>query len=211
MRTIILLDFDGVILDSVPIKDEAFLSLFSDYSPEIQVKAERFWVDTRGMDRAERIRQGFFESANIRPTEKQLASLIKRYKERIACSMFHAPWMNGAIEFLSTQQHGPIFVVSAAPEDEVLSIVTKRQIDQYVQRVYGGPRSKVDNIAMIFSDTQEDITNTIFVGDTLHDLSAAQTFSIPFLGIVKEGAPSPFPQDVPVTHDLRDIDLFLNP
>ncbi len=31
----------------------------------------------------------------------------------------------------------------------VLSIVTKRQIDQYVQRVYGGPRSKVDNIAMI--------------------------------------------------------------
>ena len=211
MRTVILLDFDGVILDSVPIKDEAFLSLFSNYSSEIQAKAKQFWIDTRGMDRVGRIRQGFLKSTGIKPTEKQLASLIKRYKERIACSMFHAPWMNGAIEFLSTQQHGPVFVVSAAPEEEVLSIVTKRQIDQYVQRVYGGPKSKVDNIAMIFSDTQEDITNTIFVGDALNDLSAAQTFSIPFLGIVKEGAPSPFPKDVPVAHDLRDIDLFLNP
>ncbi len=210
MRTVILLDFDGVILDSVPIKDEAFLSLFSNYSSEIQAKAKQFWIDTRGMDRVGRIRQGFLKSTGIKPTEKQLASLIERYKERIACSMLHAPWIKGAIEFLSTQHLGPAIIVSAAPAQEVRAVVAERQLDQYIHSVFGGPESKVNNIKTIFTDTQKNIANSIFVGDTLHDLSAAQTLSIPFLGIVKEGTPSPFPEDVPTTSDLRDIEFFLS-
>ncbi|MHC8597357.1 HAD family hydrolase [Arenicellales bacterium IMCC55707] len=210
MTAIILLDFDGVILDSVSIKDEAFLSLFSNHGPETQGKAKEFWFNTRGMNRAKRIRKGFFESTNINLTEKQLTSLIDLYKKRIMSSMMNAHWVKGAIEFLSTQQHGPVFIVTAAPEEEVRSVIAKRQISQYIQGVYGGPRSKVDNIAMVFADAQREITKTIFVGDSLNDLTSAQFYSIPFLGIVKEGATSPFPRDVPVAHDLRDVDQFLN-
>ncbi len=210
MTTVILLDFDGVILDSVPIKDKAFFSLFSEYSPEIQAKAKQFWSDTRGMDRAGRIRQGFSESVGVRVTDKQLASLIGRYKNRVVSSMRHAPWIKGAIEFLATQQHGPVFVVSAAPQQEIRTIVSERQIDQYIHSAFGGPESKVNNIKAIFSSMQQGITDSIFVGDTLNDFSVAQTLSIPFLGVVKEGAPSPFPKDVPTRSDLRDINFFLN-
>ena len=53
MTTVILLDFDGVILDSIPIKDRAFLRLFSIYSTEVQAKAERFWAQTRGISKVE--------------------------------------------------------------------------------------------------------------------------------------------------------------
>ena len=65
MTKVILLDFDGVILDSVPIKDQAFLNLFSDYSVEVQENARRFWASTRGMDRSKRIQQGFWELSLI--------------------------------------------------------------------------------------------------------------------------------------------------
>ena len=210
MTTVILLDFDGVILDSVPIKDQAFLELFSGYGGEVQAKARRFWAATRGMDRSERIQQGFSECTNIKPTGPKLASLIAQYKTDIERSMISAPWINGAFEFLSTRQKNPIFIVSAAPQIEVQNIVINRGIDQYIDSIFGGPESKINNIKTIFSTLKQDPVRSIFAGATLRDLSVANTLLIPFLGVVKEGAPSPFPPDVPTVSDLRDISLFLH-
>ena len=210
MTTVILLDFDGVILDSIPIKDRAFLRLFSIYSTEVQAKAERFWAQTRGMDRSQRIQQGFFECTSIKPTGPKLASLIDQYKADIDRSLISAPWINGAVEFLSANRNSPIFVVSAAPQIEVHNIVVDRGIDQYINSVFGGPKSKINNIKTIFSSLTQNPKDSIFAGDTLSDFKVANALSIPFLGVVKEGVSSPFPSEVPTVSDLRAISSFLH-
>ena len=210
MTKVILLDFDGVILDSVPIKDQAFLNLFSDYSVEIQENARRFWASTRGMDRSKRIQQGFWECANIKPTGSDLASLIKRYKVDIERSLISAPWIEGAIEFLSTPQKYPIFIVSAAPQIEVRNIVVTRGIDRYIHSVFGGPSSKISNIKTIFAKLDQKPEQAIFVGDTLSDFEVAAALFIPFVGVVKEGAASPFPPEVKLVSDLRHLSFFLD-
>jgi len=207
---VILLDFDGVILDSVPIKDQAFLNLFSDYSVEIQENARRFWASTRGMDRSKRIQQGFWECANIKPTGSDLASLIKRYKVDIERSLISAPWIEGAIEFLSTPQKYPMFIVSAAPQIEVRNIVVTRGIDRYIHSVFGGPSSKISNIKTIFAKLDQKPEQAIFVGDTLSDFEVAAALFIPFVGVVKEGAASPFPPEVKLVSDLRHLSFFLD-
>jgi len=207
---VILLDFDGVILDSVPIKDQAFLNLFSDYSVEVQENARRFWASTRGMDRSKRIQQGFWECANIKPSGSDLTSLIRRYKVDIERSLISAPWIQGAIEFLSTPQTCPIFIVSAAPQIEVCNIVTSRGIDRYIHSVFGGPSSKISNIKTIFAKLDQKPEQAIFVGDTLSDFEVAAALFIPFVGVVKEGASSPFPPDVKLISDLRHLSFFLD-
>jgi len=207
---VILLDFDGVILDSVPIKDQAFLNLFSDYSVEVQENARRFWSGTRGMDRSKRIQQGFWECTNIKPTGSDLTSLIRRYKVDIERSLISAPWIEGAIEFLSTPQKYPMFIVSAAPQIEVRNIVVTRGIDRYIHSVFGGPSSKISNIKTIFAKLDQKPEQAIFVGDTLSDFEVAAALFIPFVGVVKEGASSPFPPDVKLISDLRHLSFFLD-
>ena len=210
MKKVVLLDFDGVILDSVPIKDQAFLNLFSDHSVEVQENARRFWASTRGMDRSKRIQQGFWECSNIKHTGSDLTSILRRYQIDIERSLISAPWIQGAIEFLSASQKHHIFVVSAAPQIEIRNIVVTRGIDHYIDSVFGGPSSKISNIKTILAKLNKEPEQAIFVGDMLSDLEVAAALLIPFVGVVKEGTSSPFPPEVKLVSDLRHLSFFLN-
>ena len=58
MISIIILDFDGVILESVSVKTEAFRTLFS-FAPEYVEEIVKFHKDNGGMSRFDKFRYIF--------------------------------------------------------------------------------------------------------------------------------------------------------
>ena len=124
-----------------------------------------------------------------------------------------SPFVPGAREFLE-QFSGkiPLFVVSASPQEELVSIIRRRGLSPFFRKVYGAPTKKEQAIREIMTKTGSASSQTLFVGDALNDLKAARDCGIRFVGrqppedpdrfAGKEGVES-------VVSDLSDLSRFL--
>ena len=55
-KKLFIFDFDGVIVDSVDIKTEAFGEIYSHYGPSISEKVKSYHIENGGLSRYEKIR-----------------------------------------------------------------------------------------------------------------------------------------------------------
>ena len=51
-----IFDYDGVIVDSVDIKTEAFVNLYKEYGKNIQLKIKKFHIKNGGISRKDKIK-----------------------------------------------------------------------------------------------------------------------------------------------------------
>jgi len=205
----LILDFDGVILDSVPIKDRCFIDLFTKYSPEIQHQAKLFWTNTRGMHRSERFKKAFSTVLKIDLTDTCLDHLTNHYKQYVMEEIVTAPWVDGASKFLASETNRPIYVVSATPLQELQEIIELRKLNHYIKDCYGAPLSKVDSMSLILEKENIKPAEALFIGDALADLEAARKLTIHFLGMVQRSRLSPFQSSVSIIQNFRELDSHL--
>ena len=60
-------DFDGVIVDSIAIKEKAFVSLFENYGSEIQKKVAAHHLNNGGITRLDKIKYYFQNTEESSP------------------------------------------------------------------------------------------------------------------------------------------------
>ncbi|MBF0624973.1 MAG: HAD family hydrolase [Magnetococcales bacterium] len=203
MFALFAFDFDGVLADSVPLKDEALLHLLRDHGPEVQERAMAVWNRTRGVFRPQRIKQVFQEAAGIALSEAEVAARVDEFVHQVVERTVATRPIPGSVEFVQRCRiQGPCFVVSAGPQDEVRSVVTRRGIASLFKGIYGGPEKKAVVLNKILQEHATDPARGLFVGDSDADHLAAVAVGMAFLGLVPPGQPNPFPAGVPVVPDL---------
>jgi len=180
----IIFDFDGVILDSVNVKTEAFRELFSDYSLEIRNKIVEHHEKNGGMSRFEKIR--FYYDSIIKKTisEEEYQNRVNKFGEIVFNKVLNSEFMDGCIEFLKKHKtHFQYFIVSATPENELNKIISHKGIGHYFTKTYGSPVSKQENIINLLSTYKLEHTEAIYIGDSLNDFEACIKTKLLFVGV----------------------------
>ena len=209
---LIIMDFDGVILESVNVKTQAFHELFS-FSSEHVDEIVNFHIRNGGMSRFDKFRH-FYNNILKEPlSDDQFDFLCDRFSELVLDGVLNSPFVPGAKDFLQHfHSKTPLFVVSATPLFELKLIVEKRGLNKYFKKIYGSPTTKMENIIEILNIMDCQPENSIFVGDALNDYKASQEAGVRFIGRVKSGDPDIFiglESVEKIVSDLAELKTYL--
>ena len=205
MISLILFDMDGVLLESADIKTEVFRRLFSIY-PDFIEEIIRYHLENQGVSRYEKIPY-IFQHILHQPLDETLrASLYIRFEDYVMEAMINAPLVSGCEEFLNTFSHlAKCAVVSAAPEQEVIQILTGKGIADHFEMILGSPNQKTDNILHILQAYDVSPAGSVMIGDSLTDYHAARSVGCRFIGRVPPGKESPFLGKTNVEYLIKDL------
>jgi len=199
----IILDFDGVILESVLVKTDAFRTLFS-FVPDHIEEIVDFHIKNGGMSRFDKIRYIYKNILKEDLSPSTFNDLSEKFSHLVFERVIHAPFVPGAMEFLERFYLSvPLYVVSATPEEELKDIIQKQGIAPYFRGIFGSPRKKTECIRDILSDTKTSVADVIFVGDAPNDLDAARAAHVRFIGRVKPGDENMF-------EEYDDMELIIS-
>jgi HAD superfamily hydrolase (TIGR01549 family) len=187
MLPTIILDFDGVILESVSVKTEAFRKLFS-FTPDHTEEIVQFHLDNGGMSRFDKFRYIYKNILKEKLTQQKFKELSENFAAIVFKAVIKANYVPGAQEFLENYYAEiPLYVVSATPEKELRLIIEKREISHYFRKVFGAPRKKMECITEVLTLIRSPPESVIFVGDAINDYEAAKAAGIRFIGRIKPG------------------------
>jgi len=208
IRTIIF-DFDGVIVDSVDIKAQAFCHVFRDEPEAIRQRIIDLHVNHSGMSRYEKFRIIYNDFLERILTDAELNRLGADFSHFCVDKVVNVAYVPGALEFISSYHSDyDLFVASSTPEAELREIVNKRGIDRYFKGIYGTPRSKLDICRLILQQNQLSADEVAFVGDSISDYEVARQCQIHFIGRIPENSKDLLAQQ-PLRLKLSDL-IHLN-
>lgn len=197
-------DFDGVIVDSIETKTEAFRMLFKNYPDDVIQKVLAYHKLHGGISRVDKIALAHEEYIGTPLNEVELKAWSDRYSELVVEKVIEVPWIKGAIKFLDlihdTGVH--IFIISGTPEAELKHIIEKREIAHYFQESLGSPVRKPPHIRILLDKYNLQPEECVFIGDALTDFDAAKETGLHFVGIQGEIT---FPAGTVVLDDCEQL------
>jgi HAD superfamily hydrolase (TIGR01549 family) len=193
-------DFDGVILDSVNVKTEAFAQIFHKYGLEVERAVVDYHLKHAGISRYEKFRYYYEEILEIPITEDVLTKLGNEFSQLVLQKVIDSPFMPGALESLQALKADkvPSYIVSGTPEEEMNHIVDTKSLRTFFNEVHGAPRKKTDIVCEILQQKHYTPDQCLFIGDAMTDYEAAKKNDLLFIGIVQHGHTNPFPPDTQI-------------
>ncbi len=206
----IFFDFDGVLVESVNIKTEAFCALYAEYGEKIVALVKAHHLAHGGMSRFNK----FSHYHNIflqQPlTGEQLNDLAQRFSTLVENGVIATPWVSGAKETLERLHiRLPLFVVSGTPDNELHRIIEQRKMAHYFVSTHGSPRNKITLLNEILQTHGYDPAHCLMIGDSMEDYMATIPYKMPFLGRVPLDQSNSFPDSIPVITDFQEVHPFL--
>ncbi len=183
---VIILDFDGVLVESTAIKDEAFDNIFKDF-PEFKDEIDRYLQDNQGLIRFKKFRHVYEQILKKPYTDVIERKLGEQFSSFVIDRVIKCPQVAGAEDFLNHfYRKIPLYIVSVNPPEDLNTILTGRRWTRYFKRVYAVSDGKAQAIGEIVKTEGIDINEAIFIGDSLSDLKDARAVKVPFIGREKK-------------------------
>jgi len=202
----VFFDFDGVLVESLDIKNKAFAGLFERESADARRAIMDYHLAHAGVSRYDKFRY-FYKEILKRPlSEKEFAWLCERFSALAAGNVIKAPYVKGAREFLDGfHKRYALYVVSATPREEIAGIVKRRGMSGYFRAVYGAPDAKKDVVKKVIADEGMDPADAVYVGDALSDYEAAVSNGVGFIARLAGGTDVFEGRDCPKMKDLEGL------
>lgn len=180
----IIFDFDGVILDSVPIKTEAYKKLFNEYDKRVVAEFIKYHELNGGISRYEKIKYFFQILLKQEILEKDILKLANIYsiltKKELSNSKYLIKETIAFIKdnYLNFNMH----IASGADDNDLKYICNKLNLNKYFISITGSPTLKSEIVNKIIVSNNYDKNETILIGDSLNDYNAAEKNNILFYG-----------------------------
>ena len=206
----IIFDFDGVIVESLDIKTNAFAKLFEHESEDVIKKVIDYHLKNAGVSRYEKIKYIYKEILNRPLADEVFQMLCDRFANLVVNSVVMAPYVKGAKEFLENYaSRYKNFVISATPQKEIEDIIYKRNIKQFFKKIYGSPTKKIDAVKDIL--TKEDISSdgAVYIGDAISDYIAARDNSVNFIARINKNESIFINSNCLKIKDLMNLDSMI--
>jgi phosphoglycolate phosphatase-like HAD superfamily hydrolase len=178
---IIFWDFDGVIKDSVQVKTNAYLDLFSEADPLTKKKIKEHHLQNGGMSRFIKI-PIYMEWNQIEKNDSIVKGYLEKFAKDVAESVISSPWIAGVEEVISKKLDNQIFViVTGTPQDEIDYIIYNLKLNDKFDRIFGSPSNKADVIKNTLTEYQINRIDALMIGDSESDFIASDKNGIDFL------------------------------
>lgn len=175
-------DFDGVLVDSVGVKTEAFLALYPQESTDFRAEVVRHHLGHGGVSRLKKIRHYERLRDGREPHSDRVEQLAQRFARAVKDRVIGAPEMPGASRLLARLDgRFPLFVCSGTPEDELQEIVRARGWAGHFDAVMGSPTAKSTMLVSIATRLGCRTDEILLIGDAATDRDAALETGARFL------------------------------
>jgi len=180
----IIFDFDGVILDSIPVKTEAFRNLFKAFPTDKVNELIEYHICNGGQSRYLKIEYFFNEILGKAINKKEILAYAENYslltKEELSKKKY---FIEETLEFIQKNyKKYAMHIASGASEDDLYYICNKLDLNEYFISINGSPMLKsliIEDILLNYKYKKEE---TVLVGDSFNDFEAAKNNKIIFYG-----------------------------
>jgi phosphoglycolate phosphatase-like HAD superfamily hydrolase len=204
----VIFDVDGVIIESAEIKTRAFEILFADY-PDKLSEIISYHQKNGGISRYVKFRYFYEKILGKKISAQEEAELGEKFSKIVLTQILEAPFVPGAIEFLSQNKNRyHFFVASGTPEDELQNILNHRQLTPFFLEIHGAPKAKAEIIEDILYRYELQRQEAVFIGDAESDRVAAEKTRILFIARLTRENPELKDCRWKI-NDLTDLDTFL--
>ncbi len=178
----ILWDFDGVLMDSMPVREHGFKKVLSAYAEEDVAALVDYHRKNGGLSRYVKFRY-FFETIRKESiTEDQVHALAQAFSGIMLDLLMNPsllikdPW-----NFIErNHNHIDMHIVSGSDGTELNTICKTLNVSSYFKTIAGSPTPKIKLVEEILRNNR--YKNVVLIGDSLNDLEAANVNGIDFLG-----------------------------
>ncbi len=180
----IIFDFDGVILDSVPVKTNAFRKLFSDYPDSLVDEFINYHLLNGGVSRYKKIRYFHENLLKKEISEKEILNYADMYSDLTKEELANKKYLiMDSIDFVRINHEiYDMHIASGADEQDLLYICDTLGISKYFVTINGSPKPKneiINNIMGIYNYKKDE---SCLIGDSLSDFQVAEDTGIIFFG-----------------------------
>lgn len=183
-KKVILWDFDGVILDSMDIREKGFRKVLSTY-PEDQVEKLLDYHNRNG-GLSKYVKFRYFQKEILRKEvdEEKVARMAEKFsaimrkeltsKERLIPEV---------INFIKAEyKNNKMHIVSGSDGDELRFLTSELGISKIFISIEGSPRSKILLVKDILREFKYPRPEVCLIGDSINDYDAAHSNEIDFYG-----------------------------
>lgn len=201
----IFFDVDGVLIDSMGVKGEAFAAAFDDRA-DLHDEIIAFHHARGGVTRSQKI-AGIFELAFGRaPTSQELDARVAAFSDAVLQQVIVAPEIPGATRAVRRwADRAPLHAVSATPAAELVHVFAERGMTPSFTSVTGWPPHKSEIVASIIAQHGYRPGHCVLIGDSREDLASARACGVHFVQ-VSGSAASDLPESTVTVRDLTTLD-----
>jgi phosphoglycolate phosphatase-like HAD superfamily hydrolase len=179
----IILDYDGVIAESVDVKTTAFAELYKPFGYGIVQKVVQHHRANGGISRFEKFKLYHKSYLGLDLSDREIGNLSKEFSKLVLTQVIDSPYVFGALDFFKTcQTRYDLFISTGTPIEEIKLILKAKNTHKYFKEVYGSPASKISHIREILAKYQHACDELVFVGDAIVDRDSARKAGIKFIG-----------------------------
>ena len=177
-------DFDGVILDSMKVRDWGFEEIFKDFDQELIDKLLAFHRKNGGLSRYVKIRYFFEELLERSISEKEVLDYAQKFSVLMRKELTNSKnLILDTVEFINNNHQNYNFhIVSGSDQEELRFLNKELGINQYFISIHGSPTSKKKLVTNLLELHNYQKENTCLIGDSVNDYDAAIHNNISFYG-----------------------------
>jgi len=180
----LLWDFDGVILDSMAVRDIGFERIFESF-PKTQVdELLDFHRTNGGWSRYVKIEHFFKNIARIEFTQEDILAYAEKFSVIMKKELTNPTRLiMDAVDYIKEYHTKQNFhVVSGSDHTELNYLCKELGLAQYFISIHGSPTVKTKLVADLMEKHKYNAETTGLIGDSINDKDAAEANDIAFYG-----------------------------
>lgn len=180
----IIFDFDGVILDSVPTKTEAYRKLFHEFPHDKVEQLVEYHIQNGGVSRYAKVKYFFKEILLKNISDDDILFYANKYSQLTKEELTNPKYLiEDTVSFLKQNyQTYNMHIASGADENDLKYICEKLELIPYFLSINGSPIKKNEIVKKILEKNYYKKQETILIGDSINDFEAANVNGIMFYG-----------------------------
>jgi len=181
-------DFDGVILDSMPIRDYGFAKIFEDFDKSLVDKLLEYHTLNGGLSRYVKIRYFYNELLAQVVSDERVQELADKFSTIMRAELTNKKYLiRETVEFIEKNYKNYNFhIVSGSDEKELNYLCEKLGLKEYFKTIEGSPTPKNDLVKNILKKFSYHPKECVLIGDSINDYEAANINGIKFYGYNNE-------------------------
>ena len=180
----ILFDFDGVILDSMPIRDYGFKEIFKDFDDGLVNKLLEYHNQNGGLSRYVKIKYFYNKLLKQEISEEKIINYADNFSKIMKIKLVDKRYLIAdTLKFIKeSYKKYNLHIVSGSDEKELQYLCKELGIDSFFQSVNGSPTHKNILVENVLATNRYIESETILIGDSVNDYDAATENNLVFYG-----------------------------
>ncbi|MET3127329.1 phosphoglycolate phosphatase-like HAD superfamily hydrolase [Arcicella rosea] len=181
---IILWDFDGVIMDSMPIRGKGFEEVLKEFPREQVEELLAFHEHNGGLSRYVKFKYFFEKIRGEVITDSQILEMAENFSKIMLDLLIDEKLLiQDSVNFIQKNvKNYEMHIVSGSDGKELNLICQSLDLARYFKTINGSPSPKNELVRRIIQENIYDLEDYVLIGDSINDVEAAEVNRISFIG-----------------------------